>query len=141
MANPVAAQTRPATATEPAPHRTTTPPSTPSNLQTTGVTTSQVTLSWQPSTDNVGVSVYLVYRDGVLSASTAGTSLTTSGLNSNTMYTFTVAAIDTSGNTSAQSAPHSVTTAASSGAAYGTHLDTNDNPLSENQAWHRANNV
>ena len=50
----------------------TTPPSTPANLTATGVTSSSVSLSWSPSTDNVGVAGYRVYRGGTLAGTTAG---------------------------------------------------------------------
>ena len=51
----------------------TTAPSTPTGLAATGVTTSQATISWQASTDNIGVTGYSVYRNGTFSASTTST--------------------------------------------------------------------
>ena len=42
----------------------TTPPSTPTGLSATAVSTSEIDLSWTPSTDNVGVAGYQVFRDG-----------------------------------------------------------------------------
>lgn len=61
----------------------TTPPSAPQNLTVTEVTASDGTLSWSPSTDNVGVLGYNVYRfDGwfssTLIATVPGTTYTTS---------------------------------------------------------------
>ncbi|MEV4213641.1 cellulose binding domain-containing protein [Micromonospora sp. NPDC049662] len=61
----------------------TTPPSAPQNLTVTEVTASNGTLSWSPSTDNVGVLGYNVYRfDGwfssTLIATVPGTTYTTS---------------------------------------------------------------
>ncbi|MFY1620340.1 cellulose binding domain-containing protein [Micromonospora sp. WMMD736] len=60
----------------------TTPPSAPQNLTVTEVTASDGTLSWSPSTDNVGVLGYSVYRfDGwfssTLIATVPGTTYTT----------------------------------------------------------------
>ncbi|MGC4773654.1 cellulose binding domain-containing protein [Micromonospora sp. DT44] len=60
----------------------TTPPSAPQNLTVTEVTASNGTLSWTPSTDNVGVLGYNVYRfDGwfssTLIATVPGTTYTT----------------------------------------------------------------
>ncbi|MEU0551610.1 cellulose binding domain-containing protein [Micromonospora sp. NPDC005979] len=60
----------------------TTPPSAPQNLTVTEVTASNGTLSWSPSTDNVGVLGYNVYRfDGwfssTLIATVPGTTYTT----------------------------------------------------------------
>ena len=39
-----------------------TAPSAPSNLKATVIADSSVTLSWDPSTDNVGVSSYEIYK-------------------------------------------------------------------------------
>ncbi|HVW82949.1 MAG TPA: fibronectin type III domain-containing protein, partial [Candidatus Paceibacterota bacterium] len=43
----------------------TTPPSVPANLHATGITNSSIALAWDPSTDNVGVAGYKLYRDGL----------------------------------------------------------------------------
>ncbi len=112
-----------------------TPPSTPTGLSTSGVTTSQVTLSWQASTDNVGVAGYRVYRDGSLVTTTSSTSFTNSGLAANTSYVFTVAAFDAAGNTSPQSAPRSVTTSATASGSYSTNFPATENPISEGGKW------
>lgn len=93
----------------------TTPPSVPTGLAATGVSSSQVSLTWNASTDNVGVTGYNVFRGG----SKVGTSTTTtymdSGLTASTSYTYTVSAFDAAGNTSAQSASASATTLSTSG--------------------------
>ncbi|WP_310551479.1 cellulase family glycosylhydrolase [Paenibacillus glufosinatiresistens] len=60
-------------------------------------------LSWSASTDNVGVAGYRIYVDGILKATSAATSYTLSGLTGKTSYTFTVKAIDDTGNESAAS--------------------------------------
>src|SRR5206468_968926 len=41
------------------------PPSTPTNLTAAVSNNNTVSLAWSPSTDNVGVTSYGVYRDGV----------------------------------------------------------------------------
>jgi hypothetical protein len=87
-------------------------PSIPANLTVTGLSSSQVTLSWSAATDNVGVTGYRVYRNGTLVASPATTSVSITGLSASTQYSFTVSAVDAAGNASAQSAPLSVTTQA-----------------------------
>ncbi len=46
------------------------PPSTPENLQAIQATLSAVSLSWASSTDNVGVSGYVMYRNGAKIATT-----------------------------------------------------------------------
>jgi chitodextrinase len=101
----------PVAVTTPAPPDTTTP-SVPAGLVGAAVSPSQVNLSWNPSTDNVGVTGYRVYRDGALVTSSTGTSVSITALSASTLYAFTVAAVDAAGNASAQSAPLSVTTPA-----------------------------
>lgn len=88
-----------------------TAPSTPAGLSAGGVTATSVDLSWNASTDNVGVTGYKVYTDGGNPVTVTGTSTTISGLSENTSYTFTVSAIDAAGNESSQSAGENVTTA------------------------------
>jgi chitodextrinase len=87
-----------------------TPPSTPGNLHVTATTTSSVSLAWDASTDNVGVTGYNVYRNGSQVAAPAGTSFTDTGLTAGTTYTYTVQAHDAAGNFSAASAPVDGTT-------------------------------
>jgi chitodextrinase len=88
------------------------PPSVPVGLAASNVLSSQLTISWTPSTDNVGVAGYEVYRNGVLIHTTPASSYTDSGLSANTTYAYTVAAFDYANNVSGQSAPLQVTTAA-----------------------------
>jgi chitin-binding protein len=68
---------------------------------------------WSPSTDNVGVTGYRIYRGSTLSVTVSGTetSFTVTGLSAATSYTFTVRAIDAAGNESAASNTVQVTTA------------------------------
>lgn len=77
------------------------PPIAPPALRASNITASSVLLSWDPSTDNVGIGGYDVYRNNVKVGSTTGTSYTDSGLASSTGYTYKVIARDTSGNVSA----------------------------------------
>ena len=131
MATPVAG-----TAQDPPPPVDTTAPSTPTGLSAPSVTTTQITLSWQASTDNVGVAGYRVYRNGVLAGTTSSTSFTNSGLSSNTSYVFTVIAFDAAGNNSSQSAPFTANTSASgSGSGYTTNFSLTENPISEGGRW------
>lgn len=88
----------------------TTPPSVPTGLTGTSSSPTQTSLSWTASTDNVGVTGYKVYRNGVQVATTPNTSYVDTGLTAGTTYTYTVAAYDAAGNTSAQSSPFNVTT-------------------------------
>ncbi|WP_214110960.1 galactose-binding domain-containing protein [Acrocarpospora catenulata] len=86
------------------------PPAVPTGLTVTGKTTTSVSLSWNPSTDNVGVTGYSVRQAGAVVASVTGTTATVNGLNPATAYTFTVTAKDAAGNESQPSAPVTVTT-------------------------------
>jgi chitodextrinase len=108
----VSAQTAPVTVTTPAPDAA--PPSTPGNVASSNITASSVTLTWSPSSDNVGVAGYRVFRNGSLVATVSTTSYTDSGLAPNTSYSYTVAAYDASNNVSVQSQPLIITSAAGS---------------------------
>ncbi|MNN09331.1 Chitinase A1 precursor [compost metagenome] len=85
-------------------------PTAPTSVTASSKTSSSVTLTWQPSTDNVGVVGYNVYRNGAQAASVSGTTATIGGLAPATTYSFTVVARDAVGNVSPASAPLSVTT-------------------------------
>ncbi|MEU5312449.1 carbohydrate binding domain-containing protein [Streptomyces sp. NPDC021562] len=94
-------------------------PTAPTNLTSTGKTSSSVSLAWSAATDNVGVTAYDVYRGSTLATSVSGTSATVSGLAASTAYTFTVKARDAAGNVSAASNAVSVTTSAGTGGGSG----------------------
>ncbi|RJX39979.1 chitinase [Paenibacillus pinisoli] len=87
-------------------------PSVPGNLAASDITENSVKLSWNASTDNVGVTGYEVYQGGSLAATVAGTSYTATALTAGTAYTYTVKARDAAGNVSAASLPLVVTTLA-----------------------------
>ena len=88
------------------------PPTVPTGLAATAAGASQVNLSWNASTDNVGVANYVVYIGGTQLGTTTSTNASVTGLAAATTYTFTVSACDAAGNCSAQSSPASATTAA-----------------------------
>lgn len=88
----------------------TTPPSAPSNLQATAVSSNQVSLTWGASTDNVGVAGYAIFRNGTQIATTTGTSYVDNGVSPATNYSYTVEAYDASGNYSLSSNTATVTT-------------------------------
>ncbi len=89
----------------------TTPPTTPTNLAAS-LAAQGVSLSWSASTDNMGVTGYNIYRNGSLLGSTASLGYTDTTTVPATTYTYTVSAFDAAGNTSAQSAGATITTAA-----------------------------
>ena len=85
-------------------------PTIPTSLAATAVSTSQINLTWNTSSDNVGVTDYGVYRFGVLVANVTGTSYADTGLASATTYTYYVVARDAAGNSSGNSNLASATT-------------------------------
>jgi chitodextrinase len=85
---------------------------TAATLSASGTTTTSTNLSWTGATDNIGVTGYDVYQDGVFRASTASTSFVASGLTASTAYSFYVIAKDAAGNVSPASNTVNVTTLA-----------------------------
>ena len=81
----------------------TTAPSKPSGIDDLVVGTNQLAIDWSPSTDNVGVTGYEVYRGGVLVGTVTTTYFLDSGLAANTTYSYAVRAIDAAGNRSTAS--------------------------------------
>jgi hypothetical protein len=116
------------------------PPTTPTDLVATAVSGSQINLSWNPSTDDVGVTGYLVEDCEGAGCSTfarivtvTGTTYSVTGLTANTSYTFEVKATDAAGNFSPysnQATATTLTTIAGLVAAYsfdeGTGTTVND---------------
>ena len=106
----------------------TTPPTTPTGVTITGVTTTNsfytsvtLTISWNASTDNVGVAGYQVYRSGgtqaivtnaqtlIVGTSTAFTGTSITDTVTPGTYAYTVVAYDASQNFSNRSTPATVT--------------------------------
>jgi chitodextrinase len=114
-----------ASATTQAPPSDTTPPSAPANPGASANSSSQITLSWTASTDNVGVAGYQVQRcQGTgcsnfadLGAPVTATTYVDAGLAPSTAYSYRVIARDAAGNASTPSAVASATTQAASGGA------------------------
>ena len=86
------------------------PPTVPTNLSATAVSSSQINLAWTASTDNVGVTGYRIFRGGPQTGTSATTTFADTGLAANTQYSYTVLAYDAAGNVSGQSASASATT-------------------------------
>jgi len=114
------------------------PPSAPGNLVATALGVSQVHLSWTASTDNVGVTGYLVERQdpGNQSFVQVGTSTDTSyndtGLAAGSTYSYRVRATDAAQNLSQYSGVASVTTQA--GPAASDNFNRADGALGVNWA-------
>ncbi|MFC5905710.1 PHB depolymerase family esterase [Streptacidiphilus monticola] len=79
----------------------------PAGLTVGSVTDTSAALSWQSVS---GAASYAVYRDGGRVGTTTGTGYTDTGLTAGTGYSWTVAAVDSSGNVGAQSATVTATT-------------------------------
>lgn len=88
------------------------PPSAPTNLQSSIITQTSFTLKWTAATDNIAVTGYDVYRDGVKinGALVTSTSYNVTGLTTASTYSMTVKARDAAANESAASIALPVTT-------------------------------
>jgi phospholipase C len=93
------------------------PPTTPTGLSAAASTADEIDLSWQPSTDDVGVVGYEVYRstgeDFALVSSPSGASYVDTGLSPSTTYSYEVLALDAAGNASPLTSAVNATTPAS----------------------------
>lgn len=104
-------------------------PSVPSGLNAAAASSSQINLTWNASTDNVGVAGYKIYRGGSQIATTSSSSYSNTGLLASTQYCYNVAAYDSAGNTSSQSSQACATTSVVTGG--GTSGATKLNPMPE----------
>jgi hypothetical protein len=88
-------------------------PSAPTGVTATASGQSTINLSWSPSTDNVGVTGYRIFRDGSATALTTvtGTSYSDTGLTGGSTHSYRIAAVDAAGNQSPLSTTASATTA------------------------------
>ncbi|HEY4480386.1 MAG TPA: dockerin type I domain-containing protein, partial [Candidatus Paceibacterota bacterium] len=97
----------------------TTPPSVPTNLSASSISSSQINLSWTVSTDIVGVIGYKIYRGGVQIGTSISNSYSDIGLSASTLYSYTVSAYDAAGNNSTQSTSATATTQVVGGVSCG----------------------
>ena len=88
----------------------TSPPSIPANLKADLVAETEILLSWSPSTDNIKVKGYLLFRDGVKIAETTRTSYKSKQLLPGSKHVYYVRAKDCVGNLSESSKALSVST-------------------------------
>jgi sialate O-acetylesterase len=79
------------------------PPTPPTNLIGEGASSSSIVLRWEASNDNVAVTGYNIYNNGIFIGTTTELAFTVTELNGGTEYSFTVKAIDGAGNISASS--------------------------------------
>lgn len=87
----------------------------PNGLQASAASASLVLLAWQAATDNVGVTGYRVFRDGVQIATPATNTHSDATVAASSNYSYTVAAVDAAGNASPPSSAAPATTPAPAG--------------------------
>jgi len=78
-------------------------PTPATSLAVTSTLSTKVSLSWTAGTDNVGITAYDIYVNGVFNSSVTGTVATISGLTASTTYSFYVIARDAVNNSSVAS--------------------------------------
>lgn len=86
------------------------PPSVPANLSASAPLSTQVSLSWSPSLDNVSVAGYNVFRNNIKIGAVSSASFTDTSAQASASYTYNVSAYDAAGNTSGLSNAANVTT-------------------------------
>ena len=89
-------------------------PTTPTGVAVTGNSTTSITLGWNASTDNVGVTGYGVYSGGVRVGTTASRTYTVSGLTCGTSYALALDAYDAANNRSGTASLNGSTAACAS---------------------------
>jgi chitodextrinase len=87
-------------ATSACPVADTQPPTVPQGQAIGTATQTSIPMSWNASSDNVGVAGYRLYLNGALAGTTQQLSYTFSGLTCGTSYTVSLAAYDAAGNAS-----------------------------------------
>jgi hypothetical protein len=90
----------------------TTPPTQPGGLTATPLDQNRISLAWNASSDDVGVSGYRVYRGSTLVATVTSPGYTDAGLSPSTGYTYQVVAFDAAGNSSTAASASATTPAA-----------------------------
>jgi chitinase len=80
-----------------------TAPLAPTNLKATSISETSITLGWTPSTDNVAVSSYYIYKNGNYIGSSKSDTYIVNNLTPGTIYEFYVKACDSNSNLSAAS--------------------------------------
>lgn len=99
-------------------------PSAPSALSLVAASSTAVNLSWSPSTDNIEVTGYRIFRDNFKIAEVTATTYQDAGLAPNTFYSYAVSAFDDTGNESFQSSLTSITTPLTTASATSTSTST-----------------
>jgi chitodextrinase len=90
------------------------PPQPPTSVTATAISETRIDLSWSGASDNVGVTGYQIFRNGsstpIAAVGASPTTYSDTGLTAATTYSYTIKAVDASGNTSDPSSAASATT-------------------------------
>ena len=108
----------------------TTAPTAPTGLTATPYSVSRIDLSWNASTDNVGVTNYKIFRNSAFWYQTSALSYADTGLTSNTTYSYYIKAVDAAGNESTASATASAVTPSGTASCTGLSLTFANNDTS-----------
>ncbi|MEH7085785.1 glycosyl hydrolase family 18 protein [Neobacillus drentensis] len=85
-------------------------PTSPTNLHATNITDTSISLAWNQSTDNIGVTGYDIYQDNRYIGNVTSTQYVANNLSPNSSYRFFIKARDARGNLSNASNTIQVTT-------------------------------
>ena len=107
----------------------TTDPTAPTNLTASGTTQTTTNLSWNASTDNVGVTGYNIYQGSNQIGTSTTTTYNVTGLTPATAYNFSIRAKDAAGNLSSSSNTANITTLP--GSTTPTYCNSNGNNVSD----------
>jgi len=108
------------------------PPTAPTDLAATPVSSSRIDLGWGAAADpESGVAWYRLYRDGALVDSTGATALADTGLTAGTTYRYEVAAVNGVGLEGPRSNPASATTFAPDAGDLVVIVTTTGSPIPE----------
>jgi chitodextrinase len=106
-------------------------PTRPSGLSSPTQTTTSIDLNWSPSSDDVAVAGYYIYRNDSQIGTSPSSSFSDTGLTPDTIYNYKVVAYDGAGNNSSQSDPGSFRTLAEQTSS---NNDNNNNDVSNNNS-------
>jgi glucuronoarabinoxylan endo-1,4-beta-xylanase len=106
-------------------------PTVPAGLAASNISFTTLTLNWNASSDNKGVTGYEIFRNGSSIGNSSTTAFNVTGLVAGTAYSFTVRAKDAAGNYSAQSATLNATTIGNGLIAYWSFDETSGTSVAD----------
>jgi chitodextrinase len=114
-------------------------PTVPDGVVASMSTQTLASVTWQQSTDNVGVAAYDVLRDGVVIGSSSSTSFTDTAVSVGSAYSYSVRSRDAAGNSSVGSQAAPITVAdVTAPSAVGSLVATATSATSVNVTWNAA---